>query len=670
MLLKSIQLKNIRSYLDERIEFPLGSTLLSGDVGSGKSTILQSIEFALFGFRRSDLAGSHLLRHGQDYGYVELHFLIDTKDIKIKRSLRRSSSIVQDACTLEINGVKEEYTPTELKARILELVGYPKEALTKNIPIFRYTVYTPQEEMKHIMLDPESRLLILRKIFNIDKYGQIRANTKIMLADLRNTRRFLEEYTKDLDKLLVEKELQANNKRTVGSSLIAAAEAAEIANNRINQITTAMAGKRKEIELLYETRLKLSRKEMELKSRLTRKLQIEKEILRSNEKIKSLALEMGKYNAIEKPNGDGLKINLNKLERERIELASHAAVLNSDVSKMKQILESGKCAVCGQPVHDVKEFQSAIEEKVNLQQTYRDKTASIEAAIKEIKIRLEALESFALQSERKAHLQRSLFEAETGVKEFAPEMSELNSGIDNLNGEIALLSSKMEASVGVDKEYRELESALEIEQRNKLLTEKEKSRLEQQLKDIENRIKSLDEEIEKRKSGKEKLNLLNELSNWMENHFSVLMEVIEKNVMMRIHREFISLFQKWFEILMQDGLSVTLDENFSPVIQQNGYETEYENLSGGEKTAVALAYRLALNKVINDIVETIKTKDALILDEPTDGFSSEQLDRIRDVINELKLRQIIIVSHETKMDTFVDNVIRLHKDDHVSSVIA
>ena len=48
MILKSLHLKNIRSYVDERITFPEGSILLSGDMGSGKSSILLSVEFALF----------------------------------------------------------------------------------------------------------------------------------------------------------------------------------------------------------------------------------------------------------------------------------------------------------------------------------------------------------------------------------------------------------------------------------------------------------------------------------------------------------------------------------------------------------------------------------------------------------------------------------------------
>ena len=74
---------------------------------------------------------------------------------------------------------------------------------------------------------------------------------------------------------------------------------------------------------------------------------------------------------------------------------------------------------------------------------------------------------------------------------------------------------------------------------------------------------------------------------------------------------------------------------------------------------------IALNKVINDIIGA-KTKDLLILDEPTDGFSSEQLDSMRDVLNELGLAQVIIVSHEPKMEGFVDSVIRIQKSEHVS----
>ena len=90
-------------------------------------------------------------------------------------------------------------------------------------------------------------------------------------------------------------------------------------------------------------------------------------------------------------------------------------------------------------------------------------------------------------------------------------------------------------------------------------------------------------------------------------------------------------------------------------------------MSGGEKTSAALAYRLALNQVINNL-SNINTKDFIILDEPTDGFSSEQLDRMRLVLDELNVKQLIVVSHDPKIESFVENVIRLNKKEHVTEL--
>lgn len=147
----------------------------------------------------------------------------------------------------------------------------------------------------------------------------------------------------------------------------------------------------------------------------------------------------------------------------------------------------------------------------------------------------------------------------------------------------------------------------------------------------------------------------------------LLISVIEKNVMTKLKREFSLLFSEWFSMLVSDSFNVRLDDDFTPVIEQQDYELDYSYLSGGERTAIALAYRLALNQVINSLLSKIKTKDIVILDEPTDGFSSQQLDKMRDVLAQLNVKQLIIVSHEQKMESFVDNVIRLKKLNGISA---
>jgi DNA repair exonuclease SbcCD ATPase subunit len=42
---------------------------------------------------------------------------------------------------------------------------------------------------------------------------------------------------------------------------------------------------------------------------------------------------------------------------------------------------------------------------------------------------------------------------------------------------------------------------------------------------------------------------------------------------------------------------------------------------------------------------------------------------MRDVLRELEIKQIIIVSHETKIESFVENVIRFKKEHGVSKMI-
>ena len=150
-----------------------------------------------------------------------------------------------------------------------------------------------------------------------------------------------------------------------------------------------------------------------------------------------------------------------------------------------------------------------------------------------------------------------------------------------------------------------------------------------------------------------------------------LKNFIERKIMLKVHADFDSLFKKWFEMLIDDELiSVKLDEEFSPLVEQNGYVIDYDHLSGGEKTAIALAYRLSLNQVINHLISVVKTRDLLILDEPTDGFSDEQIERMKDVLSELENKQTLIVSHESKIESFVNSVVRLSKEGHVSSVKA
>ena len=64
-------MENIRSYNQGSVNIPSGTVMFTGDIGSGKTTVLLALEFALFGVRRG---GPSLLKHGEDEGSVNLKF--------------------------------------------------------------------------------------------------------------------------------------------------------------------------------------------------------------------------------------------------------------------------------------------------------------------------------------------------------------------------------------------------------------------------------------------------------------------------------------------------------------------------------------------------------------------------------------------------------------------
>ena len=182
-------------------------------------------------------------------------------------------------------------------------------------------------------------------------------------------------------------------------------------------------------------------------------------------------------------------------------------------------------------------------------------------------------------------------------------------------------------------------------------------------------IKDLNREISKKKKARKFEVKLTSIENWLGTHLVNLAGTIEKHYMVDLQRKFEPMFSEWFNLLVEDDqLDVRIDDEFTPIIEQEGYEADLKHLSGGESASVALAYRLALNKVINIMVDEIKTKDIIILDEPTDGFSNAQMDKIRDVVNQLGAKQTIIVSHEPKIESYVDNIIRIRKEDGLSKI--
>jgi exonuclease SbcC len=173
-------------------------------------------------------------------------------------------------------------------------------------------------------------------------------------------------------------------------------------------------------------------------------------------------------------------------------------------------------------------------------------------------------------------------------------------------------------------------------------------------------VKRNQEAIARKERSASKATQLRDREIWLEEYFIPTLESIERHVMNSINREFGFSFQRWFSVLVDDGgKEAKVDEDFTPIVDQEGYEQDVEFLSGGERTSIALAYRLALSQMVQKVAEA--GPSSLILDEPTDGFSKEQLGKVREILDEIANPQVIIVSHERELESFADQIYRVVK---------
>ena len=175
-------------------------------------------------------------------------------------------------------------------------------------------------------------------------------------------------------------------------------------------------------------------------------------------------------------------------------------------------------------------------------------------------------------------------------------------------------------------------------------------------------------EVEDKRKARESSKVIASVGNWIKDEFIPLLRVIEQEVLAKLNQEFEDRFSSFFSTLISDSQKkVMIDEEFSPIIEHGGIDMDVEEgPSGGERSSIALAYRLALNEVSREVAGL--SIDLVILDEPTDGFSSEQLSKFRDLINALDAKQVILVSHEKELESAADRVLLVTKDGDASKV--
>jgi exonuclease SbcC len=548
--------------------------------------------------------------------------------------------------------------------------------------------------MKAILSEQaELRLDTLRKLFQIDRYQRIRENSQVLHKELRQRQALLKGQILDIDEKerLLSKALDdIKTKDEAVASLMP----------RIERLTSDVIAKRKEIkakegEIREYSQLKaeyaaLKAGQAEKQSSADRTLA---EIQSNQRQIGLLELRISEMKLGEPAKAQASEDELEVLEKRRDSLQSQIAELEGEIRAQQRLRDDLKkvedsiaslkrCPLCLQDVspshiaHIRKDQDEKIAEADKAISGHRAKLEqlAIDRKVQEerlARLKLEARQEVEhrLRLKERENLHNLLMEKQSVKLQLEAKQAELKAEIVSLAEKKIIREAELEQKKQLDVEQNALKTELESLEKAERAILIESTKLRSELDSLTRNKAVLEDEVNRKRKARDELRLLVQKQNWLQLVFTELMLQMERAVMMRVYNEFNEIFQQFFSMLLEDAnLSVNLTEDFSPAIEQAGYDISYDDLSGGEKTSIALAYRLALNRVVNDLIDNIKTDDLIILDEPTDGFSSDQLDKLRAVLDVLGTRQTIIVSHEQKIESFVQNVIRVGKREHTSVI--
>jgi exonuclease SbcC len=682
---ETVELENVRSHVKSKIQFQRGFNCLVGGVGCGKSSVLYAIDFALFG----DPLGrsyEYIFREGADASKVTLQFAHAGKDYTLTRGLRkRGKGIGQDFEQLRlyeddniIAQVKSEAVAEQLKA----ITGLDKE-------LFREIVWVRQEQLKELLdMTPRERQKKLDEMFGLSDYELAWANLQGVQKEYEGEKKAYErdpdivtmdklhnEYDKTVQEFAnIEDQIESLKKRYVE------------AETSFNEATARLQS----LETLRKQTEELMLKEAQLKTNIENtednSTRLADEIARTNMSIDSISEKLHSMENELKTHQEKLRQVGLSPEQTPEELRTHAQALEEQLrsiggeqqatrkeigeawKKLSSLQTESKCPLCLQDLSE--EYKTGLLDRLNKANNEG------EQKLAELQKNLEPLEE----------LRNLVNNTALSLQTLTSKIEDLKSRVAEERQELDKLSKDFEDKQLLEKTLREqlnvthkeiakfdlaqLETAQTIrdhafteysETKNELkTTETRRKDLASRMEDLQQRLDNAQQKLDR----KQRIESLLEIVTGVRDAY--------RSIQPRMRSEFVTFLQRMIQQFLDDltggvgpSLAVKIDESYSPIVQsEEGFEREVTNLSGGERTLLAFAYRLGLGQLIMQS-RTGHGLYTLLLDEPTESLGREDgsIDRLAEAISRLKaIEQIIAVTHSEAFAEKAEHVIRVEKE--------
>jgi exonuclease SbcC len=657
MIIKKIQLRNIRSHTSTELEFDKGISVFTGRTGSGKSTVIMAIQYALFG-SNARIPNNELLRRRSKTGHVRIEFEHQENRYVIVRGLKtQGDKVMVDTSNLDLlkDGKKIPLLgrAKDLDEKILEILGYPDGV--DPVKLFEVTTYSKQDEIRNLIeMKPKERQEYIDKLLQIQKYENTWDKMKDVILSLETDVRVVEERIKAEDMV---KEQMKESEKKLGELQ------SEIESSKNNLVAEKSSLEKVEIELKEQK----EKFEDILKSRSSYE-SFNSELKSKSEEIRKLDIEIKslkqKIESFEKDIPDAP--DTESLISKRAEIMSNIENENrkiKDLSRKNQDVKSlkGECPLCGSKITE--------EHKSEVEEIYGSMISESQSAIMDYQTELERIERVLPKAKRRDEILKSFESDRRILNEKIPRADEMKSRIKELEVKLSGLELVVKGYETMKKKIDDLQRKNnEISSKVSSLQTEIKS-FESQARDETERIAELKDQLidfenikENLKSKKAAIEILNRLRQDIRS--------IREKVRMRFLNDFKIEFQRKFEEIRkyEEEYSVDIKVDYEPIAYSGGEEVAITTLSGGEKTSVALSYRLALADIAAQI-GGIQESELLMLDEPTTGFDEDDIKALPEALANLRtIPQIIIVTHAEELKETADYKFEVKKEGRISKV--
>ncbi len=666
-LIKKIQLNNFKKHTNVTLAFVTGLNAIVGKNGTGKSSILEAIDYLFTGTLPDKK--ENIMRAGTNTGFVIMEFELAGKEGRLERHLD-SSKVV-----LDYDG-KTYKKATEVKQLWEQLLGIDPT-------IFKNVIVAHQGQITSLFSeDPSTRGRMFQKIFMTPDFQKLRdVIWKYIkqapplypvenIVDLTTQLSAAETELVVLQKSISEMEqsalpVQSDTARRLVDTIkkyFSDLPVIQELTEKIQQLQQQKIELSTNLSTLEQTIAKVNVDNLKTLKSAAEKMDIVKNLTITEADVKEAENTLSRtVSALDKIDGDVVRL--------KVEYDSVAAKLERFKND-----KSGVCPLCDQPIVNIEkhlaelsatcvnlktQYEAVLNEKINLLPTKTKLSSELVKKQDELRNKNMLMSEIANLSAGTELLSKELYDlAIQKYYDKQKNIQTLSKQIQTVEIDLAVSNQKLsdlckDKTTYTEKDLADAEEKYRsVEERYMLWVSKnmEVKGIERTISDLNNRIKQAKIVVEKNKKITEYSATLQNVydgfhtqnfpNRLLENYTGVVGEYIN---------EYLREFNAPFEIVIDDTFNVVAYDEYGTILPA---------LSGGQKIIVGLCLRFSLHALFS------QSFPLMIIDEGTTHLDVDNrqlyFSVLKNMIKTNGLNQVLVVDHDDGLNSVAEHLITLY----------